>query len=161
VPAPIVAAYRAAFLKVMADPDFIKAGKAQIDTDFGYQTAEEMAQLVANTAYPSVEITAFMRNLRVKYGLPGAPLSEEELGRLTAKLAGPGKSATAPLTAVENGGRVVRFTADGADRKGNVSTSNTKVTIAGKTAARGDLKAGMTCEIAYSDSGDVSAITCR
>jgi hypothetical protein len=146
----------------MDDPDFIKLGRTQIDADFGYQTADEMASLVRNTSYPSADITVFMRDLRVKHGLPGAPLTEEELARMASKLTGPGMKATSSLTAVENGGRVVQFKADGADRKGNVSSSNTKVTIAGKQAARADLKAGMDCEIAYTgDGGDVTVITCK
>lgn len=161
-PAAVAATTRASFLKVMDDPEFIKLGRTQIDADFGYQTAEEMASLVRNTSYPSADITVFMRDLRVKHGLPGAPLSEADLARLASKLTGPGMKATSPLTAVENGGRVVLFKADGADRKGNVSSSNTKVTIAGKTAQRADLKPGMDCEIAYSgDGGDVSAIACQ
>ncbi len=161
-PAAVVATHRAAFLKTMDDPEFVALGRKQIDADFGYQTGEEMASLVRNTSYPSKEITVFMHDLRVKHGLPGAPLTEEELARLASKLTGPGMKATSALTAVEGGGRVVLFKAGGADHKGNVSSSNTKVTIAGKTAQRADLKAGMDCEIAYSgDGGDVTAITCK
>jgi tripartite-type tricarboxylate transporter receptor subunit TctC len=161
-PDAVVAAYRTALEKVMADPDFIKAGKLQIDPDFGFQTAEEVTRLVRDTSYPSVAITAYTHDLRVKHGLPGAPLSKEELARLTAKLVGSAKTATSSLTGVENGGRVVVFQADGTDHKGNVSSSRTKITIAGKAAKRDDLKAGMTCDIAYTgDGGDLTAIACK
>lgn len=161
-PDDIIAAYRVALEKVMADPAFMKAGKVQIDPDFGFQTAEEVTRLVRDTSYPSVAITAYTHDLRVKHGLPGAPLSKEEMDRLAAKLAGPGQKTTAPLSAVENGGRVVVFQAGGKDHKGNVSSSRTKVTIAGKAAKRGDLKAGMTCDISYTgDGGDLTAITCK
>lgn len=161
-PAPAVAAYRAAFEKVFADPEFLKIGRAQVGPDFGRQSAEDVTRLVRDTTYPSLDITAYSHELRVKHGLPGAPLSKEELDRLAAKLVGSGKAATSALTDVENGGRVVLFKAGGADHKGNVSSSNTKVTIAGKEATRSDLKAGMTCDIAYTgDGGEVTAITCK
>ena len=115
-----------------------------------------------DTSYPSVDVTAYSHQLRVKHGLPGAPLSEAELAQLAAKLVGEGMKATSSLTAVENGGRVVQFKSGGADHKGNVSSTSTKITIAGQTAARADLKEGMTCNIAYTgDGGEVTAITCQ
>ena len=161
-PADVVAAYRVAFKKIFADPEFNKLGQSQISPDFGHQTADEVARLVRDTSYPSVQVTAFTHQLRVKHGLPGAPLSEAELAQLAAKLVGEGMKATSSLTAVENGGRVVQFKSGGADHKGNVSSSNTKITIAGQTAARADLKEGMTCDIAYTgDGGEVTAIACQ
>ena len=161
-PANVVAAYRLAYEKIFADAEFIKLGQSQISPDFGYQKAEDVARLVRDTSYPSVEVTAYTHQLRVKHGLPGAPLSEAELAQLAAKLVGEGLKATSPLTAVENGGRVVQFKAGGADHKGNVSSTNTKITIAGQTAARADLKEGMSCDIAYTgDGGEVTAITCQ
>lgn len=160
-PAPVVAAYRAGFEQVFADAEFLKTGRAQVGPDFGRQTAEDITRLVRDTTYPSVEVTAYTHQLRVKHGLPGAPLSKEELDRLAAKLVGSGKTATTPLTGVENGGRVVAFTVEGKDLKGNVSSNSTKVTIAGKEAKRDDLQPGMTCEIAYTgDGGDLISITC-
>jgi tripartite-type tricarboxylate transporter receptor subunit TctC len=161
-PASVVAAYRGAFDKTFTDPEFLKLGRVQIGPDFNRQSAEEMTALVRDTSYPSAAITVYMHDLRVKHGLPGAPLSKEEMDRLAAKLAGPEAKTTAPLTAVENGGRAVVFRAGGKDHKGNVSSSRTKVTIAGKAAKRGDLKAGMTCDISYSgEGGDVTAIACK
>ena len=161
-PANVVAAYRTAFEKIFTDAEFLKLGQSQISPDFGHQTADEVARLVRDTSYPSVEVTAYTHQLRVKHGLPGAPLSEAELAQLAAKLVGEGMKATSPLTAVENGGRVVQFKSGGADHKGNVSSTSTKITIAGQTAARADLKEGMTCDIAYSgDGGEVTAITCQ
>jgi tripartite-type tricarboxylate transporter receptor subunit TctC len=161
-PDAVVAAYRTAFEKLFTDPEFLKLGRAQVGPDFGRQTAEDVTRLVRDTSYPSVEVTAYTHDLRIKHGLPGAPLSKEELNRLAAKLVGSGKTATGPLAGVENGGRVVVFKAEGKDHKGNVSSSNTKVTIAGKPAARAELKPGMTCDIAYSgDGGEVTSIACQ
>lgn len=159
-PAPVVATYRAAFEKAFADPELLKVGRSTISPDFRHQSGDEITQLVRDTAYPSPEITVYLHDLRVKHGLPGAPLSKEEMDRLAAKLVGEGAKATSPLTDVQNGGRVVVFKADGKDHKGNVSSSNTKVTIAGATANRADLKAGMACEIAYNGE-EVTAITCK
>ena len=162
VPEPVIAAYRAGFEKVFADPEFLKLGRAQVGPDFSRQTAEDVTRLVRDTSYPSVDVTAYTHNLRVKHGLPGAPLSKEELARLAEKLVGSGLTATAPLTDVEDGGRRVLFKSDGKDLKGNVSSSNTKVMIGGKTAARADLKPGMTCEIAFTgDGGEVTSIACQ
>lgn len=161
-PAPVVAAYRAAYLKVVTDPEFIKRGRAQISPDFGYQTADDLTRLVRDTSYPSADITAYMLKLRVKYGLPGQPLSDEELAKLAAKLVGEAKKVKSALAAVENGGRVIKFLASGADHKANVSGSRTKVTIAGKDASRSALKAGMACEISYSgNGGEATAIDCN
>ena len=161
-PAPVVAVYREGFEKVFADPEFLKLGRTQVGPDFGRQTAEDITRLVRDTSYPSVDVTAYTHSLRVKHGLPGAPLSKEELARLAEKLGASGMTATSPLTDVEDGGRRVVFKADGKDLKGNVSSSNTKVMIAGKAATRSDLKPGMSCEIAYTgDGGEVTAITCK
>lgn len=161
-PANVVTAYRTAYEKIFADPEFVKLGQSQISPDFGHQTAADVARLVRDTSYPSVEVTAYTHQLRVKHGLPGAPLSEAELAQLAAKLVGEGLKASSSLTAVENGGRVVQFKAGSADHKGNVSSTNTKITIAGQTAGRADLKEGMSCDIAYTgDGGEVTAITCQ
>jgi hypothetical protein len=161
-PDAVVDAYRTGFEKIFTDPEFLKLGRAQVGPDFGRQSAEDVTRLVRDTSYPSVEVTAYTHELRIKHGLPGAPLSKEELNRLAAKLVGSGKTVTGPLAGVATGGRVVVFKAEGKDHKGNVSSSNTKVTIAGKQAARAELKPGMTCDIAYSgDGGEVTSIACQ
>lgn len=161
-PAPVVAAYRAAFRQAVADPEFVKFGRSQLSPDFGTQSADEVTRLVRDTSYPSAAITAFTHQLRVKYGLPGQPLSDEELARLAKKLVGDGLKVDTVLTAVENGGRVVRFANNGAAHKANVSGSRTKVTIAGKESKRSALKAGMACAVSYaSDGGDAASIDCK
>ena len=161
-PESVVAAYREAYEKIFADPEFVKLGKTQISPDFGHQSAAEVTRLVRDTSYPSADVTAYTHKLRINHGLPGAPLSEAELATLAAKLVGEGLKATSPLTDVQNGGRVVLFKAAGTDHKGNVSSTNTKITIAGTPAERAALKPGMTCDIAYTaDGGEVTTIACQ
>lgn len=161
-PAPVVAAYRTAFRQAVADPEFVSLGRKQLSPDFGTQTAEEITRLVRDTSYPSASITAYTHELRVKYGLPGQPLGDEELARLAKKLVGGGLKAETKLTAVENGGRVIRFANNGAAHRANISGSRTRITIAGKDARRDALKAGMACAVSYaSDGGDAASIDCK
>jgi hypothetical protein len=93
VEAGVVAAYRAAYEKAVRDPEFIKFGKAQFSPDFHHQPASEITRLVNETSYPSAAITDHSHKIRVRYGLPGQPLSAEEMARLAAKLVG-SKTAT-------------------------------------------------------------------
>lgn len=161
-PAPVVAAYRAAFQKAIKDPEFLAHARKQLSPDFGTQTAEEMTRLARDTSYPSPAITKYSLDLRVKFGLPGQPLSDEELARLAKKLVGEGLKADTTLTAVENGGRLIRFANGSAAHKANVSGSRTKVSIAGKDAKRDALKPGMACTVAYAgDGAAATAITCK
>jgi tripartite-type tricarboxylate transporter receptor subunit TctC len=72
--------------------------------------------------------------------------------------------ASGPLLEVQDKGRTIVFNgADGKQVKSEPSGSRTKITIAGKEAKRGDLKAGMTCEIEYKPGGDnePTAIACK
>lgn len=63
--------------------------------------------------------------------------------------------ATGPLLQVEDKGRKIVFGGpDGQKVESIPSGSRTKITIAGKEAQRGELKAGMHCEISYKSGGD-------
>jgi tripartite-type tricarboxylate transporter receptor subunit TctC len=58
------------------------------------------------------------------------------------------------LTGTKRGGRQILFrTAKGDDDKAKISGSRTTVKIAGKTTKRGNLKAGMACEVTYRGPG--------
>lgn len=161
-PAAVAAAYRAAFVRAVADPDFLKYGRGQLSPDFAVQGADEIARLVRDTSYPSAAITKYTHELRVKYGLPAQPLSDEELARLAKKLMGDGLKVETVLSAVERDGRVIRFPNKGTSHKANVSGGRTKVTIAGKEAKRSALKAGMACAVSYaSDGGEALTIACK
>lgn len=160
-PASIVAVFRAAFTRAVKDPDFIKYGKAQFSPDFRPQTADEMTRLVQTTSYPSAAMTSYTHKLKVKYGLPGRPLTDEELTRLTAKLVKMDK-VTAGIAKVKRGGRILEFKAGSENHSARVSGSRTKVSIAGKKAMRSAIKAGMTCEITYAgNAGEASKVVCQ
>jgi hypothetical protein len=119
--------------------------------------------MVQKTAYPDKEVTNYMESLKAKYGLPAEPLSDEELAAL-AKSKGLDKAEVpaikAKLSAVGDGGRDITFTAEGATKKLDVSSSRTNVTISGQKAARSDLKAGMDCSI-EAMGNELSAVTCN
>ena len=61
---------------------------------------------------------------------------------------------TAKLDKVGRRGRDVTFKVDGKAQKAKVSGSRTGIEIDGADAARAELKAGMTCEIAYPGDGE-------
>ncbi len=159
--AAVVAAYRDAYEKAVRDPDFIKFGKAQFSPDFHHQPAGEITRLVNETSYPSAAITDYTHRIRVRYGLPGQPLSAEELARRAAKLVG-SKIARGPILKVERGGRILHFKAGAETHSARVSGSRTKVSIGGKKAKRSAIKPGMTCDVAYAGNGaEASKVACR
>ncbi len=76
----------------------------------------------------------------------------------------PTLKAEGPLLDVQDKGSVIVFT--GPDKQkvqSKPSGSRTKITIAGKDAKRGDLKAGLDCEINYKSGGDnePTTIVCK
>lgn len=164
-PQDVVEAYRTAWSKMIKDPDFIKKGELQFSADFEPMTGQVMAEAVAATSYPKPELTAYMEQLQVRHGLPAAPLTDEELAAL-AKQQGLDKGAEVPMVVsdlleVESGGRSAKFKAGEATHKVEISSSRTAVTIDGAKAARGDVKAGLTCLIAYAGDGkEASSLDC-
>ena len=163
-PKEIVDVYRAAWEKMIKDPDFIKQGKQLFSEDFAAVSGQPLGEMIAKTAYPKAEVVAFMDQLKVKNGLPAEPLSDEELAAL-AKAKGLDKmdvpSVEALLQKVGDGGRSIEFEVNGVNKKVDVSSTRTAVTIGGNKVSRADLKAGVTCSIEYIDgSKDANAITC-
>jgi hypothetical protein len=120
-------------------------------------------KLVAKTSYPSDDIIGYLQHLKIKNNLPAEGLSDAELAAL-AKEKGFDKmpSIKTTLTQVDGGGRQIGFTVDGKQQTAEVSGSRTQISIAGKKAAREDLKAGLACEVSYpGDKQEASAITCQ
>jgi tripartite-type tricarboxylate transporter receptor subunit TctC len=71
-------------------------------------------------------------------------------------------TVTAKLTKVADRGAEIEFTDGGKPATAKLSGSRTKVTIASKDAARGDIKAGMTCEVTYTGPGsEASLVACN
>ena len=137
-PKDIVEAYRTAWEKMIKDPEFIRLGKLQFSADFTPIAGAKQQEFIQKTAYPKKEITAFMDDMKIKNGLPAEALSDEELAAM-AKAKGLDKTDVpalkAKLTGVGSGGRDIEFVIDGASKKLDVSSSRTKVTIAGQKAA--------------------------
>jgi tripartite-type tricarboxylate transporter receptor subunit TctC len=163
-PKEIVDVYRAAWDKMVKDPEFIKQGKQLFSADFQPVSGEIITEHVKKTAYPKAEIVAFMDQLKTKYGLPAEPLSDEELAAL-AKAKGLDKmeipKVEATLIAVGDGGRDIEFTVGGASKKIDVSNSRSTVNIGGKKVARTELKAGATCTIEFVDGQkEVNSVSC-
>ncbi len=76
----------------------------------------------------------------------------------------PTLKAVGPLLEVQDKGRVIVFNGpDGQKVESKPSGGRTKIAIAGKEAQRGDLKAGLNCEINYKSGGDnePSTIDCK
>ncbi len=76
----------------------------------------------------------------------------------------PTLKAVGPLLEVQDKGRLIVFNGpDGQKVQSTPSGSRTKIAIAGKEAQRGDLKAGLNCEINYKSGGDnePSTIECK
>jgi tripartite-type tricarboxylate transporter receptor subunit TctC len=164
-PKSIVDTYRAAWGKMVQDPEFIRQGKALFSVDFSPISGEAQQQLVKKTAYPKAEVLAYVSDMKVRHGLPAEPLSDEELAKL-AKEKGLDKgdlpAVQVMLKAVGDAGREIEFTLDGGDRKMGVSSSRTKVTIGGEKVDRAKLTAGMNCAVEFmGDAKEASAVNCK
>mgnify|MGYP007062760293 CR=1 FL=1 len=160
-PADVVKAYRTAYGKAVKDADFIKFAKLQFSEDFGAQTADDVLDLISSTAYPNARIFTYMHDMAVRNGLPGEALSDEELAKL-AKERGGISTVSTTLSKVENGGRLLHFSANGKTYKSKVSGSRGKIEVAGKESKRSALKAGMACDISYMGEGaEVTEVKCK
>jgi tripartite-type tricarboxylate transporter receptor subunit TctC len=160
-PDGIVKIYRDAFQKAAADPEFIARSRKQFGPDIEAQSAKEVLEMVTLTAYPDEKLLNFLRDMKVKVGLPTEPLTQAEKNKLLAKL-GIGKKVTASLKDVRKGGRVIVFNVDNKENTARVSSRDTKVMIAGKKAKRSALKAGMNCEVNYpANGGTAMSILCK
>lgn len=160
-PDKIVKIYREAFRKTAGNPEFVKRSRKQFGPDFAAQFAGEVHEMVALTAYPNEKLLNFLRDMKVKVGLPTEPLTQAEKNKLLAKL-GIGKKVKTSLTDVRKGGRLIVFMAGKKKNTARVSSRNTKVMIGGKTAKRSALKAGMKCEVNYpANGGTAMSILCK
>lgn len=161
-PKHYVDAYRTAWNKLVVDPEFLKSAYLQFGEDFTPTTGDHVAKMVGRTSYPRKEITAYFESLKIKYGLPAQPLRDDEIARLAKErgLTTESPKVSAVLKAVNNDGREIVFVSDNKDQTVEVSGSRTNVSVGGKKVARGDLKAGMNCEIAFNGK-DADIIDCK
>jgi tripartite-type tricarboxylate transporter receptor subunit TctC len=164
-PKAIVDAYRTAWSKMVQDPEFVRQGKNLFSVDFTPLSGPAQADMVKKTAYPKAEILAYLSELKTKHGLPAEPLSDEELAAL-AKEKGLDKAdvpaVQVTLHAVGEAGREIEFTIGGNTRKLGVSSSRTKVSIAGQKADRADLKPGMNCAVEFiGEAKEANGVVCK
>jgi hypothetical protein len=162
-PREIIDAYRAAWEKMVKDPEFIRQGKQMFSAEFSPISGQPVEEMVAKTAYPKAEIVNFMDQLKTKNGLPAEPLSDAELAAL-AKAKGLEMEVSrieAKVLKVGEGGRTIEFAINGVNKTLGVSSSGTAINVAGNKVPRGELKAGITCTIEFVDgSKDANGITC-
>jgi tripartite-type tricarboxylate transporter receptor subunit TctC len=69
-PAPIVAAYRAAWDKAVADPDFDKGVKLKFSEVYSVESGDEMTKTMARIAATTDESLDYLKQLRIKVGIP-------------------------------------------------------------------------------------------
>jgi tripartite-type tricarboxylate transporter receptor subunit TctC len=69
-PKPMVAMYRAAYMKAVKDPDFLKIVQQELGEDYAPLTGEQMQTIVTELVATTDEDLEFVANLRRKYNLP-------------------------------------------------------------------------------------------
>ena len=148
LPAERVATLRKAFAGAIADPAFLKDIERQ-KLHLDAMSGEEMERRIK--ALHDVPAAIVKAAIEASLRTDTTPMAQAVIPIETAK----GK-----ISKVANGGRKVSFAAG--EKKGtlSVSTSGTKVSIAGKAAKRDRLKAGMACEFTFQGSA-AKAIACE
>lgn len=148
LPAARTATLRAAFDKTVSDPGYMAEIEKQ-KLDAGPMKGEKMEALIKRLETTPDHI--------VQAAIAAASKTE---GTEMAKVVAPVEKASGKITKVENGGRKVSFEAGAKKGSLNVSTSGTKVSIAGSEAKRGQLKDGMNC--AFEFQGETAkVIACK
>jgi hypothetical protein len=160
-PEPYIAVYRETWEMLVKDAEFLKMAQLLFGEDFTPVTGPDVTRLVKAIAYPRKEITAYLESLKIKHGLPAQPLRDDEIARLAKErgLIAESPKVMAVLKAVNNDGREIVFSAANKEETLAVSSTGTNVSIGGKKVARGDLKAGMSCEISHNGK-DAETISC-
>lgn len=159
-PAPIVAAWRTAYQKAAKDSEFIADVQKQIDTDWQPLAGETIQAIVTELSHTPDDVLQIMVDYRKKHGLP----TEELRATASAGASGAGAphKARATISAVEEGGRVLKFPVAGEMQSAKVSSGRTEIRVGGKDGQRGDLKAGLDCEITYDQNGGEAArVDCK
>jgi len=148
VPADKVKMMRAAFSKMVTDPEFLADARRQRREVLAVGGDEIQEMIVKIMAAPKATIAKLNDALKYKGKVERAKIV---LVKDTGKVS---KST--------KGGRVISFKKGGKTLKARVSGRSTKVTIDGKKAKRSAIKAGMTCTFTYPGSGQqAKAISCK
>jgi hypothetical protein len=142
IPPERLAVLREAYMETLHDPNLLADAK-KLDIPIVPMDGETLAKRVneaLNQPPEVVSLVASVMNVKVQ----------------TLR-------ASAALGAVEDDGKLVRFTAAGAPVAVKISGSRTKVTLDDKPADRSALAAGMSCDVEYQPGGDHEAVSvaCR
>jgi tripartite-type tricarboxylate transporter receptor subunit TctC len=148
VPGPRVTLLRAAFMRTAKSPAF-RALMARQKLELDPMSGDEITRRILHLQQTPEDVVTAAINDATK-------TDKTEI----AKAVVPVLKAMGEITKVERGGRQVSFRSGAKKGKLSVSSANTKVSIAGKTAKRGALKAGMSCEFAYQGKA-AKSIACK
>jgi len=134
IPADRLEALRAAYRNALEDKE-LQARAAKFGRPVDPAVGEEVAKMVREALDQTPKMVALLA--------------------AALKVEAPMLKAAGPLIEVNNKGREIVFAGpDGKKVKSKPSGSRTKITIAGKAAKRGKLKAGMNCQINYKSGGE-------
>ncbi|TDI67078.1 MAG: hypothetical protein E2O90_03635 [Alphaproteobacteria bacterium] len=136
-----LAILRASFAAATKDPGFKKQAAHTFGGGYSILTGKQTHDAIAGAIAQDPQGLVVIKRLRAKYGLPKVSRKAKPLVVVT-------------FDKVQRGGRVLLFSHKGKKMKLRVSGSRSEITVAGKLAPRGALKAGMTCLMNWAKRGD-------
>lgn len=149
VPAARVAAVRGAFAKAAKDGKLIK-DLEKIQLDVSLIPGERMQKLITKVLATPKPVIA-----------RAADLMKYKGERVKAEVKMMSDSGVISQS-VRKGRKLMMKLANGKEVSAAMSRSRSKVTIAGKAAKRGDVKAGMACTFTYAGSGaEAKTVVCK
>lgn len=137
VPADRVEALQAAFMATMNDPDFQTDAKKQ-NLELAPIDGATIGQLMTDLYASPPDIVQAAREAAEK--VDKTETTKIEISMMMDK---------GEITGLENGNRLVVYSAGGKEGSVKISGSRTKVTIAGEKAKRKAFKVGMKCDFTY------------
>ena len=148
VPADRLFAVRKAFMAVARDEKFLARAKKS-HLDIAPVSGEETQKIIAKLYKTPQSIVTSAKEALVYKG-------KREVAKITFV------KHTGEVTEVQRGGRRFSFMHEGKKISTSAGGTKTKVTIGGKPAKRGDVKAGMVCTFTYPGPGAQSKqIDCK
>ncbi len=132
-------------------------------------------------AYKKAHEDAGFNEEAKKTGRPLAPMFGDEVEKAIHEVANPSPKVaallneamnpkeavkdlhhTGPITQLKNDGREMMLNHQGKEVSAKISGSRTKISVAGKSAKRGDVKVGMTCTFVYLREGaEAKEVNCK
>jgi tripartite-type tricarboxylate transporter receptor subunit TctC len=144
VPKDRVEILRKAYAATYRDPKYLaEAKKARVIV--GPIAADKLTKIIQDVYATPEPLKVKMRALLK----PGAKLARAKATMVSTK-----------ITGLKKKGRVIEFMNAGKTAMAKVGR-RTKISVGGKKAKRGALKAGMTCDIAYFEGASAKTIKCK